>query len=80
MFVRNVGHLMTNDAIVDTDGNEVFEGIQDALFTGLCAIHGLKASDANGPLLNSRTGSRVACRPRRRARTISLVRGSASSR
>ncbi|EUA35530.1 malate synthase family protein [Mycobacterium xenopi 3993] len=48
LFVRNVGHLMTNDAIVDSDGNAVFEGIQDALFTGLCAIHGLKASDANG--------------------------------
>src|ERR1700734_3827712 len=38
LFVRNVGHLMTNDAIVDSDGNgpekEVFEGILDALFTG----------------------------------------------
>ena len=42
MFVRNVGHLMTNDAIVDADGNEVFEGIQDALFTSLIAMHGLK--------------------------------------
>src|SRR5246127_5461431 len=57
LFVRNVGHLMTNDAIVDADGNEVFEGIMDALFTGLAAIHGLKVSDANGPLTNSRTGS-----------------------
>ncbi|ORV18418.1 malate synthase G [Mycobacterium celatum] len=64
LFVRNVGHLMTNDAIVDADGNEVFEGIQDALFTGLCAIHGLKASDGNGPLVNSRTGSIYIVKPK----------------
>src|SRR6476661_7455807 len=57
LFVRNVGHLMTNDAITDADGKEVPEGIQDALFTGLIAMHGLKADEANGPLLNSRTGS-----------------------
>ncbi|WP_116376707.1 malate synthase G [Mycobacterium sp. MFM001] len=64
LFVRNVGHLMTNDAIVDADGNEVFEGIQDALFTGLCAIHGLKESDGNGPLMNSRTGSIYIVKPK----------------
>lgn len=64
LFVRNVGHLMTNDAIVDADGNEVFEGIQDALFTGLCAIHGLTAGDANGPLVNSRTGSIYIVKPK----------------
>jgi malate synthase len=64
MFVRNVGHLMTNDAIVDTEGNDVFEGIMDALFTGLTAIHGLKAGDANGPLLNSRTGSIYIVKPK----------------
>ncbi len=64
LFVRNVGHLMTNDAIVDADGNEVFEGIMDALFTGLTAIHGLKASDANGPLTNSRTGSIYIVKPK----------------
>src|SRR6202011_4566254 len=57
MFVRNVGHLMTNDAIVDSEGKEVPEGIQDALFTGLSAIHGLKTGDDNGPFANSRTGS-----------------------
>ncbi len=64
LFVRNVGHLMTNDAIVDADGNEVFEGIMDALFTGLTAIHGLKANDANGPLTNSRTGSIYIVKPK----------------
>jgi len=64
LFVRNVGHLMTNDAIVDADGNEVFEGIQDALFTSLIAVHGLKASDGNGPLVNSRTGSVYIVKPK----------------
>jgi malate synthase len=68
MFVRNVGHLMTNDAIVDSDGNEVPEGIQDALFTGLAAIHGLRTDSendgANGPLANSRTGSVYIVKPK----------------
>jgi malate synthase len=64
LFVRNVGHLMTNDAIVDADGNEVFEGIQDALFTSLIAMHGLKQGDGNGPLVNSRTGSVYIVKPK----------------
>jgi malate synthase len=68
LFVRNVGHLMTNDAIVDADGNEVFEGIQDALFTSLIAVHGLKQDSepggANGPLVNSRTGSVYIVKPK----------------
>ncbi|HXO56473.1 MAG TPA: malate synthase G, partial [Mycobacterium sp.] len=68
LFVRNVGHLMTNDAIVWSDGNgeerEVFEGILDALFTGLTAIHGLKTGDGNGPLTNSRTGSIYIVKPK----------------
>ena len=68
LFVRNVGHLMTNDAIVWSNGNgeekEVFEGIMDALFTGLTAIHGLKTGDGNGPLTNSRTGSIYIVKPK----------------
>jgi malate synthase len=64
MFVRNVGHLMTNDAITDAEGNEVFEGIQDALFTSLIAMHGLKQNDGNGPLVNSRTGSVYIVKPK----------------
>jgi malate synthase len=68
LFVRNVGHLMTNDAIVWSDGNseekEVFEGIMDALFTGLTAIHGLKTGEGNGSLTNSRTGSIYIVKPK----------------
>ena len=68
MFVRNVGHLMTNDAIVVSEGDgeekEVPEGIQDALFTGLTAIHGLRTGEANGPLANSRTGSVYIVKPK----------------
>jgi malate synthase len=64
LLVRNVGHLMTNDAIVDADGNEVYEGIQDAIFTSLIAMHGLKEGGANGPLVNSRTGSIYIVKPK----------------
>ncbi len=68
MFVRNVGHLMTNDAILVSDGNgeerEIFEGIMDALLTGVIGIHGLKTGDANGPLTNSRTGSIYIVKPK----------------
>lgn len=68
LFVRNVGHLMTNDAIVDAEGNEIPEGIQDALFTSLIGIHGLKSDGdgdtKNGPLVNSRTGSIYIVKPK----------------
>ena len=42
MFVRNVGHLMTNSAILDKDGQEVPEGIMDGVLTALIAKHNLK--------------------------------------
>ncbi len=64
LFVRNVGHLMTNPAILDADGNEVPEGILDALITSTCAVHGLSRSEANGPLDNSRTGSIYIVKPK----------------
>ena len=57
LFVRNVGHLMTNDAMVDAEGNEIYEGIQDALFTSLIAMHGLDGQ-------NSRTGSIYIVKPK----------------
>ncbi|GAA1697522.1 malate synthase G [Mycolicibacterium murale] len=68
MFVRNVGHLMTNDAIVidddGVDGTEVPEGIQDALFTGLIAVHSLTEGEHHGPYRNSRTGSVYIVKPK----------------
>ena len=50
MFVRNVGHLMTNPAILDKNNEEVFEGIMDAMITSLCAMHDLQG---NSPYKNS---------------------------
>jgi len=47
MLVRNVGHLMTNPAILDRDGKEVFEGLMDAMLTTLIAMHDLKAEGGN---------------------------------
>ncbi|OZF44423.1 malate synthase G [Rhodococcus sp. 14-2470-1b] len=61
LFVRNVGHLMTSDAILDADGNEVPEGILDALFTSLAGLHSLGADNV---LKNSRTGSLYIVKPK----------------
>jgi malate synthase len=54
MFVRNVGHLMTNPAVLLADGSEAPEGILDTLFTSLCGLHDLKGL---GPHRNSRPKS-----------------------
>ncbi|WP_319824252.1 malate synthase G [Thalassovita sp.] len=45
MLVRNVGHLMTNPAVLDRDGQEIGEGLMDALCTTLIAMHDLRKSD-----------------------------------
>ena len=61
LLVRNVGHLMTNDAIIDADGNEVFEGILDAIITTACA---LTDRIRNRLRPNSRTGSIYIVKPK----------------
>ena len=61
MLVRNVGHLMTNPAIHDRDGNEVPEGIMDAMVTGLIALHDV---GPNGRRKNSREGSMYVVKPK----------------
>ncbi len=61
LFVRNVGHLMTNPAILDAAGNEIPEGIQDALFTSLIAVHNL---NGNTSRKNTRTGSVYIVKPK----------------
>jgi malate synthase len=61
LFVRNVGHLMTNPAILDGEGNEIPEGIQDALFTSLIAVHNLIGNTSRK---NTRTGSVYIVKPK----------------
>jgi malate synthase len=61
MLVRNVGHLMTNPAILDKDGNEVPEGILDAMFTICIAMHDLKGDSG---IKNSQAGSIYIVKPK----------------
>lgn len=61
MLVRNVGHLMTNNVIVDRNGDEVFEGILDAVVTATCALYDLRGINT---VSNSRAGSMYVVKPK----------------
>jgi len=61
MFVRNVGHLMTNEAIIDKDGFEIPEGILDGVITSLISLHDVKG---NGQFSNTTTGSIYIVKPK----------------
>ncbi|MDP4162261.1 MAG: malate synthase G, partial [Bacillota bacterium] len=61
MFVRNVGHLMTTNALLDQDGEEIYEGILDTVITSLLAKHTLLG---NGRFQNSSKGSIYIVKPK----------------
>ncbi|MGR3764485.1 malate synthase G [Rossellomorea sp. NS-SX7] len=61
MFVRNVGHLMTNSAVLDQEGNEVHEGILDTVITSLIAKHTLRGT---GSYQNTSKGSVYIVKPK----------------
>jgi malate synthase len=61
MLIRNVGHLMTNPAILDRDGHEVGEGLMDAMFTVMIAMHDLKKTSG---IRNSVAGSVYIVKPK----------------
>ncbi|MBL0710051.1 MAG: malate synthase G [Colwellia sp.] len=66
MFVRNVGHLMTNNAIIDSKGREVPEGIMDAMITSLIGLHDIKGTNGNKDtkLSNSKEASIYIVKPK----------------
>ena len=63
LFLRNVGHLMTNPAILDGNGNEIFEGLLDAMITVTIAMHDINRSKDHA-FGNSRTGSVYIVKPK----------------
>ena len=61
MLIRNVGHLMTTDAVLDKNGCEIYEGMLDSFITSFCALHDIKQ---NSPYQNSRKGNIYIVKPK----------------
>ncbi len=61
MLVRNVGHLMTTNAVLDEQGREIPEGFLDGMVTSLCAMNNIRGNTA---MLNSRAGSIYIVKPK----------------